>query len=132
MFLLDTDILIYSLKGQALVVANVTRHREDRMAMSVISLMELYYGARKSQRMEANLAKVRALSASFGVIPLGEDCAETFGELKAGLAAKGTPLDDFDLAIAATALVRNLTLVTNNEAHFRRISGLKVQNWARG
>jgi hypothetical protein len=59
------------------------------------------------------LAKVRALSISFGVIPLGEECAETFGELKAILEEKGTPLDDFDLAIAATALARNFTLVTN-------------------
>jgi len=130
MYLLDTDILIYSLKGHAVVVAALKRHREDPMSVSVVSLMELYYGAHKSQRVESNLAKVRAIAASLEVLPVTEVCAETFGALKATLETQGTPLDDLDLAIAATALTRNLTLVTNNEAHFQRVPGLRVENWA--
>ena len=102
------------------------------MSVSVVSLMELYYGAHKSQRVESNLAKVRAIAASFEVIPVAEVCAETFGDLNATIETQGTPLDDLDLAIAATALTRNLTLVTNNEAHFQRVPGLRVENWAHG
>lgn len=132
MYLLDTDILIYSLKGKSVVTEALRRHREDPMSISVVSLMELHYGARKSQRVESNLAKVRAIAASFQVIPLTEECAETFGELRSLLEARGIPLDDLDLAIAATALTRNIILVTNNEAHFGRIPGLRMRNWAAG
>jgi len=55
--------------------------------------------------------------------------AEIFGRLKADLEGKGSPLDDFDLIIATSALSHNLTLVTNNEKHFKRIEGLKLTNW---
>jgi predicted nucleic acid-binding protein len=65
------------------------------------------------------------------VIPLGTETAEIFGRLKALLEIKGTRLDDFDLMIAACALTHNLTLVTSNEMHFRRIDGLKVTNWVK-
>ncbi len=132
MYLLDTDTLIYSLKGDPAVVANLNRHRRDPMAVSVISLMELYYGAYKSQRVESNLAKVRALEWGFRVLPVGPELAETFGSLKAGLESRGLPLDDFDLSLAATALSQNLVLVTNNGRHFERIEGLRLENWAVG
>ena len=130
MYLLDTDTLIYSLKGHSAVVANLNRHRRDPMAVSVVSLMELYYGAHKSQRTESNLAKVRAVERAFRVLPLGAESAETFGSLKAGLDAQGLPLDDFDLCLAALALTHNLVLVTNNTRHFERIDGLHLDNWA--
>ena len=98
--------------------------------MSVVTLMELYYGAHKSQRKEANLARVRAIEEAFEVLPLGPECVETFGLLKAGLEQNGTPLDDFDLMLAAVALAHNLTLVSNNLRHFQRIKGLSLANWA--
>jgi tRNA(fMet)-specific endonuclease VapC len=100
------------------------------MAMSVISLMELYFGAERSARPEANLARVRTLEHSFRILAADVGIAETFGSLKARMAAAGTMLDDFDLIIAATALASNLTLVSNNERHFGRIEGLKLANWA--
>lgn len=130
MYLLDTDTLIYSLKAHPAVVASLNRHRRDPMAVSVVSLLELYYGAHKSQRAESNLAKVRAVEGAFRVLPLGVELAGTFGSLKAGLDARGLPLDDFDLCLAATALSHNLVLVTNNTRHFKRIGGLRLDNWA--
>lgn len=130
MYLLDTDTLVYSLKGHPAVLGNLTRHRLDPMAVSVISLMELYYGAHKSQRTQSNLAKVRAVEAAFRILPLDVESAETFGSLKASLDARGTPLDDFDLCLAALALTHNLVLVTNNARHFGRIDGLRLDNWA--
>ncbi|MEE4609278.1 MAG: type II toxin-antitoxin system VapC family toxin [Desulfobacteraceae bacterium] len=129
MFLLDTDTLIYSLKGDAAVVHNLERHRYDPLKISVISLMALYYGAYKSRQAVANLAKVRRIENAFEILPLELSVAATFGMLKAGLEAQATPLDDFDLVVAAGALAFNLTLVTNNERHFRRIEGLKLENW---
>ena len=129
MFLLDTDTLIYTLKGNTTVVQNLEKHQQDLLRISVISLMELYYGAYKSRKKTANLSKVRRLEDAFEVLPVDFSISETFGMLKSDLESRGTPLDDFDLAIAASALSFNLTLVTNNEKHFSRIEGLSLVNW---
>ncbi len=131
MFLLDTDIIIYSLKGMETVVRNLESHQEDYLCISVVSLMELYYGASKSEKKTANLAKVRRIEEDFDVLPVEFSVAETFGMIKSDLEFKGVPLDDFDLIIAASALTSNLILVTNNQKHFSRIEGLKLRNWAR-
>ena len=130
MFLLDTDILIYSLKGKEAVVGNLEIHQQDSLCISVVSLMELYYGAFKSVKKTANLAKARRIEEAFDILPVGFPVAETFGMIKSELESKGTPLDDFDLIIAASALASNLILVTNNQKHFSRIEGLKLENWA--
>ena len=91
--------------------------------------MELYYGAYKSQRIESDRAKIKALETSCEIIPIGQESIETFGMLKAKLEKEGTPLDDFDLILASCALANNLVLVTNNVKHFQRIKGLKIRNW---
>jgi tRNA(fMet)-specific endonuclease VapC len=131
MYLLDTDTIIYSLKGNDPVIRNLKVHQMDPLKISAISLMELYYGAYKSQQATANLAKVRYIENAFDILPIDFSIAETFGMLKSGLESQGTPLDDFDLVIAAAALTHNLTLVTNNEKHFRRVEGLKLANWTK-
>jgi predicted nucleic acid-binding protein len=131
MFLLDTDTIIYSLKGKDSVVQNLASHQRDPLKISVISLMELYYGAYKSEKTKANLAKVRRIEKAFDIISVDFSVAETFGMIKSDLEFQGTPLDDFDLVIAASALAHNLILVTNNEKHFRRVEGLELDNWNR-
>jgi predicted nucleic acid-binding protein len=129
MYLLDTDTVIYSLKGEPAVKKNLREHFHDPMKMSVITLMELYYGAHKSQKITSNLAKIKTLEISFQIIPISEESAEIFGMTKTQLEKAGSPLDDFDLIIASCALSNNLVLVTNNVRHFQRIEGLKLANW---
>lgn len=129
MYLLDTDILIYSLKGNEAVLRYVENRQHDPMQISIISLMELYYGAHKSERSAANLARVRRIENSFDILQVDRSIAETFGMIKSDLESQGTQLDDFDLVIAATALAFNLTMVTNNEKHFQRVHGLRLENW---
>lgn len=129
MYLLDTDIIIYSLKGHPVLQENLRRHLNDSLQISIVTCLELYYGAYKSPQVTGNLAKVKKIEETLEVIPLGTETAEIFGRLKAQLEIKGTRLDDFDLMIAACALTHNLTLVTNNEMHFQRIDGLKLTNW---
>ena len=131
MFLLDTDTIIYAMKGDEKVAENLRRHLDDPMAISTISLMELYYGAYKSRDIAANLAKVRTIEQSFQILSVGDESADIFGMIKAQLEKDGNRLDDFDIAIAACALSRNMRLVTNNEKHFRRIAGLKLDNWSK-
>jgi tRNA(fMet)-specific endonuclease VapC len=129
MYLIDTDTIIYNLKGNEAVKDNLKRHLEDPLKISVITLMELYFGAYKSEKVSVNLAKVRTLENTFEIIETNKNSAETYGMLKATLEKSGTPLDDFDLIIASCALAYNLTLVTNNVKHFNRIEGLKLTNW---
>ena len=129
MYLLDTDTIIYNLKGREAIKKNLQLHIEDPMKISIITLMELYYGAHKSQKVAGNLAKVKRLETEFDIIPTGKESAEIFGILKATLEKSGTRLDDFDLIIASCAMAHNLTLVTNNVGHFKRIEGLKLTNW---
>ena len=92
MYLLDTDTVIYSLKGEPAVEKNLREHFHDPMKMSVITLMELYYGAHKSQKIASNLAKIKTLEISFQIIPISEESAEIFGMIKAQLEKAGSPI----------------------------------------
>lgn len=130
MYLLDTDTVIYALNGNPSVKENLRKHMNDPIKISVITLMELYYGAYKSQQVTANLAKIKTLEEELEVMPVGREYVEVFGINKVDLEKDGTPLDDFDLIIASAALTHNLILVTNNTRHFERIKGLKLENWA--
>ncbi len=131
MYLLDTETIIYSLKGAKAVQKKLRVHLHDPLKISVITLMELYYGAYKSQQVTGNLAKIKALESSFDLVPPGPEVVEIVGMLKAKLEMEGNRLDDFDLIIAATALTHNLVLVTNNVKHFQRVPGLNVTNWCK-
>jgi len=129
MYLLDTDTIIFSLKGNDAIQKNLALHINDPIKLSVITLMELYYGAYKSKKVASNLAKIKTLEQSLEILQIGTESTEIFGMLKSQLEKKGSRLDDFDLLIASCALAHNLTLVTNNIKHFRRIKGLKLTNW---
>ena len=131
MYLLDTDIMIYNLKGNANVRVHLQNHINDIIRISAVTLMELYYGAYKSQQVEGNLAKVRTIENTLDIIPLDREVVEIFGSLKSKLEKQGLPLDDFDLILGATAMAHNLKLVTNNDRHFNRIPGLSTENWTR-
>jgi tRNA(fMet)-specific endonuclease VapC len=129
MYLLDTDTVIYILKGDPVAIENLKKYVHDHIKIATITLMELYYGAYKSQKVTSNLAKIRTLENVLEVIPAGKEIAEIFGREKVRLERDGIPLDDFDLVLGCCALAHNLTLVTNNVKHFLRIEGLKVINW---
>ena len=129
MFLLHTDTVIYIMKGNANVQKNLRQHINDSISISVTTLMELYYGAYKSEKISANLVKIKTLEQSIETISIGLESTEIFGLLRAQLEASGNRLDDFDLIIASCAMANNLTLVTNNTKHFERIDGLKLENW---
>jgi len=129
MYLIDSDIIIYSLKNHEVVRKHFLENESIHKAISVISYGELYYGAEKSRQVEKNLAVVRRIAELFPIINTTKAIMETFAELKSSLWIKGRLISDFDLIIAATALSRNYILVTNNEKHFRRIPALQIENW---
>lgn len=128
-YLLDTNICIYWLKGNELIEQKILSVGIDNIAISFINISELYYGAYKSQRVEANLAMIRQLTDQMTIIESDEAISETFGNMKAALESAGKIIDDADLFVAACAQVHGLTLITNNTKHFKRIKGLKLDNW---
>ncbi|MBN2657852.1 MAG: type II toxin-antitoxin system VapC family toxin [Spirochaetales bacterium] len=130
-YLIDTDIIIYSLKNHTVVNQNFMEYADVPKSLSVVTYGELIYGARKSSNIERNLATAHRVAELFPLINLSASIFEIFGELKASLGFKGQIIDDMDLLIASTALSHNLVLVTNNEKHFRRIPGLEVENWSK-
>ena len=130
-FLLDTNICIYvRQKRPQEVLQRFQSLRAGEAAISVITYGELVFGASKSTQRVAALERLSELLEWLPALPLPESAGHTYGTLRADLAARGEMLGNNDLWIAAHALSSELTLVTNNEREFRRVRGLKVQNWA--
>jgi tRNA(fMet)-specific endonuclease VapC len=130
-YLIDTDTLIYSLKNNDAVHRKFEQHADVPKAISVITYGELLFGARRSQQVIKNLATVKRIAELFAVLEVTVPVMETFAELKTFLYKSGTPLDDMDLIIASTALFHNMAVVTNNDKHFSKIPGLKIESWTR-
>lgn len=131
MYLLDSDTLIFALRGNTKVADNFELHAVEPKAISVISYGELLYGANLSARSVENSAKVRRLSELFPLIDVSPAIMETFSSLKVKLRKKGKKIDEFDLIIASTAINLNYTLVTNNTRHFSLIPSLETVNWSK-
>jgi len=128
-YLLDTNILIYWTKGVPSVVENIVSRGFKTLAASIISRSELYYGAYRSHHVEKNLQTIKHLSEEIRFLPLNEDIERQYGKLKTSLRREANLIDDFDILIAATAIINGCILVTNNVQHFSRIAELKIENW---
>jgi tRNA(fMet)-specific endonuclease VapC len=113
-----------------MVLRRFRRLRPGEAALSVITYGELFYGAEKSSRRELARDQLQELLHWLPALPLPETAAAAYGAMRAELAAKGEMIGNNDLWIAAHAMAAGLTLVTNNEKEFRRVRGLKLQNWA--
>ena len=100
------------------------------VAISFMTVSELYYGAYKSNHVKKNLAAINLLASKLSVIESSDQICVRFGKLKADLEKQGMIIDDADLFIAACALTTEATLVTNNTRHFKRIEDLRLQNWS--
>ena len=130
-YLLDTNICIYIRRKKPEEVLRRFRTLQPGEAvLSVITFGELVYGAEKSAQRGAALELLRELAQVLPVQSLPETAAESYGTIRAELERKGEMIGNNDLWIAAHAKTAGLVLVTNNEREFRRVRGLKVQNWA--
>lgn len=131
-YLLDTDICVYVRQNKSpSLLRRFHSLVPGEAAVSVITFGELLYGAFKRGGMSLEKDRWRELVHLLPVLPLPVETSEKYGKIRAELEAKGRIIGNNDLWIAAHALAAGLTLVTNNEKEFRRVSGLKVQNWAR-
>ncbi len=128
--LLDTDVAIELLRGSRYAL-NALAHHEEGVYVSSITAAELFYGAFHSQRPDRNVKSVQAFLGQFPRLTLTDESARIFGELKANLRARATPVDAFDLLIASLALENRCALATGNIKHFSKIDGLSLVNWCR-
>jgi len=130
MWLLDSNTWIrYMNPALSPVKAKLRAHPADEILLCDVVKAELYFGAYKSQRVAQNLALLATLFAQFHSLPFDGQAAQIFGEIRADLARKGTPIGPYDLQIATIALVHNMTLVTHNTFEFGRISALRLEDW---
>jgi tRNA(fMet)-specific endonuclease VapC len=126
-YLLDTNAIIALLKDPVGTVSQrVRQHQPAEIGVSVIVMHELYFGAFKSQRVEKNLAIVEGLRLE--VVPFDQEDARRAGEIRAVLAASGTPIGGYDLLIAGQASARDFILVSRNLREFTRVGQLRVEN----
>jgi tRNA(fMet)-specific endonuclease VapC len=131
-YLLDTDILVAIRRGRpAEVRARFEQLKPGEAALSVISYGELLYGIEKQQLGPEPLRRLDELVSLIPVLPLSADVARIYGVVRADLANRGEIIGANDLWIAAHAQANDLVLVSNNEREFRRVVGLKLENWVR-
>jgi tRNA(fMet)-specific endonuclease VapC len=133
-YLLDTNVCIAAVNGRPTQV----RHRLGEMArnqaalhVSVLSVFEIEFGLRKSDRETETREQYDQLFAKLNKVPFDEDDAAAAGAIRAELESSGRSIGAYDYLIASQALRRNWTLVTANEREFSRVKGLKTENWAR-
>ena len=128
-FMLDTNICIYVLKNRPPALREKFDSVRASICLSAITLAELYFGAENSERVKANLEGVERFTGGIPVLPFDAEAAAHFGQLRAYLRRKGTPVSTQDILIGAHARSEGLTLVTNNRREFDRMPGLRVENW---
>lgn len=128
--LLDTNAVIALLGRKSLALTErVMESGEGSIGLSSIVAFELYFGAYKSARVSFNLETLRLAMSDFPIVGFEREDAQLSGEIRAGLAAKGTPIGPYDVLIAGQARARDLILVTNNVGEFSRVEGLRVEDW---
>ncbi len=128
-YMLDTNIVIYTIKNRPAQVREIFKQHEGQMCISSVSLGELVFGAERSSQTERNLADINGMVARMEVAAFEEHAAEHFGQLRAELYNIGQPIGPYDMMIAGHARSMGLILVTNNMAEFERVPGLRLENW---
>lgn len=128
-YLLDTNIVIYTMKNRPQQVKRCFQKHEGEMCISAVTLGELVFGAEHSQQVERNLTDIEALVARLEVLPLDSKAAYHFGQIRAALYTIGQPIGPYDMLIAGHARASGLILVTNNINEFERVPGLMLENW---
>jgi len=128
--LLDTNICIALLaKKDRELRAHYLSHSPEEIFLCSVVKGELLFGARSSQRVEANLRRLEQFWGPLGSLSFDDLSAAHYGEIRAELKRAGTPIGGNDLQIAAIARASDLTLVTRNQDEFRRVVGLRIEEW---
>lgn len=129
-YMLDTNIVIYVIKRRPVELLEVFNRHAGQMCISSITLAELMHGVEKSSMPDHNLRQIEDFISRLEVLEYGGKAAAHYGEIRADLERKGTPIGVNDLHIAGHARSEGLTLVSNNLREFERVDALRLVNWA--
>jgi tRNA(fMet)-specific endonuclease VapC len=129
--LLDTNTCIAGIKGDAAVSAKLRAQAPSALAVSAVTLAELWFGARKAKQPSRMRALQDAFLAPFAVLDFSAAAAEAYAEIRLDLERRGLPIGERDQLIAATARAADRTVVTGNTREFRRVAKLRVVDWSR-
>jgi len=128
--MLDTNICIYLIKQQPpTVIERFLSHPVGAIGVSSITVAELAFGVNKSRHVAKNRLALEQFLAPLNLASFDHDAALSYGRLRARLETIGSPIGSMDLLIAAHALSLGVRLVTNNLREFRRVPGLRLENW---
>lgn len=129
-YLLDTNTCIYALKLRHAIIERLRQHSPDDLGVSIITVAELWFGARKSARPVSTRREVDAFLKPFEVLPFDAAAAEAYAELRLALERAGRPIGERDLLIASIGFARGVTVVTHKVSEFERVPGLAFEDWA--
>ncbi len=127
-YLVDTDWVIHYFNGHEAITERLQALQPDGLALSVISLAELYEGVLYSRDPAGNEQALQKFLTVVELLGVDQDTARRFGQERGRLRAAGQLIDDTDLLIGATALTHGLTLLTNNRRHFERLAALALES----
>lgn len=128
-YLLDTNIVIAAMKGDAKVREQLEHIPLSDLVLSPVVLGELALGVEESQHKDKNRARLARIVEGIQIIPLDAETSIHYGRIRGELERNGTPIGANDYWIAAQALATGTTLVTHNVGEFSRVDGLKLENW---
>lgn len=130
MYLLDTNACIRLMnQSSSNIIKHIQKHPPAEIALCSIVKAELLYGARHSQRVEANLQLFQRFFKPLTSLNFDDRCADEAGQIRADLAAQGKPIGPNDVLIAATARAYDAVLITHNTGEFSRVTGLRLEDW---
>ena len=131
-YLLDTNICIYIIKRKPeKVIKHFLENKPGDIVISSITVAELNYRIQKSSKSDVNTIALKEFLQPLVILDYVQEDAETYGKIRVDLENKGLPIGAMDLLIASQALSRDLILVTNNESEFKRIKGIRIENWTK-
>lgn len=129
-WLLDTNTCIYFLNRASEGIGKRFQELSPaQIKLPSITVAELYYGAEKSKCKAKNRERVKRFVSTFEIVAFDEIACVTYAEVRHSLEKSGNPVGPMDLLIASIGLAHNFTVVTNNLKEFKRIKGLKIENW---
>jgi len=127
--MLDTDTVSLLVRKNLPVIKNLTNHENDQICISTITYAELFFGLER-KGSERLFNEVNAILGKISIIDFNCSQSELYGKIRFKLEKSGMPLGDMDMLIAAAALSTGAILVSHNVKHFKKIVGLKVEDWA--
>jgi tRNA(fMet)-specific endonuclease VapC len=129
-YLLDTNVCIHLLNEKhPHILQHFRQHSPADIALCSVVKAELLYGARRSQRVEANLQLLKTFFAPLQSLSFDDVCAEHYGQILADVLTQGQAIGPNDTLIAATARAHDATLITHNSSEFSRVPGLRIEDW---